>query len=78
MKTLTCKTLRDSVVFAGILLVIGLSLLPLAQIVGPGLIGSIISYSGFGLLLISPLVMFGVLLASLLPRSGNALEQCIH
>ena len=78
MKTISCKAIRDSVVFAGILLVIGLMLLPLAQMVGPGVVGSVISYSGFGLLLLSPLVMLGVLLVSLLPRSGRALKQCIH
>jgi len=78
MKTITCKTIRDSVVFAGILLVIGLLLLPLSQSIDPGLIASVVSYSSFGLLLLSPLIMLGVLLVSLLPRSQNALEQCIH
>lgn len=78
MKILTCKALRDSVLFAAVLLVIGLLLPQLAQLLGMGLMASVVSYLGFGLLLVSPLVMFAVLLVSLLPSSRNALEHCIH
>lgn len=82
MSFFTCKTMRNLVLSAAIMLLVGMvlmftgGLLPTTETTI--LLPSITAYSGFFLLLLSPVVMLGTFLISLLPNMQQRLWECNH
>lgn len=78
--TLGCKTMREGVVASFVFFLLGIGLILASIHILPHIwnLQHIVMFSGFVLVLLSPIILLSTFLITVLPSSKKKLDQCDH